>query len=223
MEEQMSFETSKGVKVVNTFEGMGIRDALLRGVYAFGFEKPSAIQQRAILPISQGTVFSCRMSTTAADCLVSRNHKTGSDTQSLCVWGIVLCCVRSHHSEHFTPDTTQIQHSSTRAVRGAHSMCGAAQQDVAAFGSMRSECKATNPRMTAKSQSVTAVTAKTFGVHLSMGVMVRVFNSCDDRCMWLSFIGWHHCQKARSYIPIEDQLFRYCAAALVTLSLSQRL
>lgn len=54
MEEQMSFETSKGVKVVNTFEGMGIRDALLRGVYAFGFEKPSAIQQRAILPISQG-------------------------------------------------------------------------------------------------------------------------------------------------------------------------
>ena len=52
--EELSFETSKGVKVVNTFEGMGIRDALLRGVYAFGFEKPSAIQQRAIMPISQG-------------------------------------------------------------------------------------------------------------------------------------------------------------------------
>eukprot|EP00208_Stichococcus_sp_RCC1054_P006581 CAMPEP_0206136882 /NCGR_PEP_ID=MMETSP1473-20131121/2094_1 /ASSEMBLY_ACC=CAM_ASM_001109 /TAXON_ID=1461547 /ORGANISM="Stichococcus sp, Strain RCC1054" /LENGTH=401 /DNA_ID=CAMNT_0053529711 /DNA_START=157 /DNA_END=1362 /DNA_ORIENTATION=+ len=53
-EEELSFETSKGVKVINTFEGMGIRDALLRGVYAFGFEKPSAIQQRAIMPISQG-------------------------------------------------------------------------------------------------------------------------------------------------------------------------
>lgn len=53
-EEGMSFETSKGVKVVNTFEAMKIRDPLLRGVYAFGFEKPSAIQQRAILPITQG-------------------------------------------------------------------------------------------------------------------------------------------------------------------------
>ena len=27
---------------------------LLRGIYQFGFEKPSAIQQRAILPIIQG-------------------------------------------------------------------------------------------------------------------------------------------------------------------------
>ena len=53
-EEALSFETSKGVKVVNTFEAMKIRDPLLRGVYAFGFEKPSAIQQRAILPITQG-------------------------------------------------------------------------------------------------------------------------------------------------------------------------
>jgi ATP-dependent RNA helicase len=53
-EEGVSFETSKGVKVVNTFEAMKIRDPLLRGVYAFGFEKPSAIQQRAILPITQG-------------------------------------------------------------------------------------------------------------------------------------------------------------------------
>lgn len=58
-EEELSFETSKGVKVINTFEGMGIRDALLRGVYAFGFEKPSAIQQRAIMPISQGIVLPC--------------------------------------------------------------------------------------------------------------------------------------------------------------------
>lgn len=53
-EEGLSFETSKGVKVVNSFEAMKIRDPLLRGVYAFGFEKPSAIQQRAIVPIAAG-------------------------------------------------------------------------------------------------------------------------------------------------------------------------
>jgi ATP-dependent RNA helicase len=53
-EEGVSFETSKGVKIVNSFEGMKLRDPLLRGVYAFGFSTPSAIQQRAILPITQG-------------------------------------------------------------------------------------------------------------------------------------------------------------------------
>eukprot|EP00128_Syssomonas_multiformis_P005754 Colp12_sorted_trinity150504_noHs@28397 len=48
------FETSAGVKVVNNFEQMGLRDDLLRGIFAFGFEKPSAIQQRAIKPIMSG-------------------------------------------------------------------------------------------------------------------------------------------------------------------------
>ncbi len=33
---------------------MGLREDLLRGIYAFGFEKPSAIQQRAISPIMRG-------------------------------------------------------------------------------------------------------------------------------------------------------------------------
>ena len=32
---------------------MGLREELLRGIYAYGFEKPSAIQQRAILPVLQ--------------------------------------------------------------------------------------------------------------------------------------------------------------------------
>jgi len=33
---------------------MGLKDDLLRGIYAYGFEKPSAIQQRAIEPILKG-------------------------------------------------------------------------------------------------------------------------------------------------------------------------
>lgn len=53
-DEEMDFETSKGVKVVNNFDAMGLREDLLRGIYQYGFEKPSAIQQRAILPIVQG-------------------------------------------------------------------------------------------------------------------------------------------------------------------------
>nr|GEZ46001.1 eukaryotic initiation factor 4A-3 [Tanacetum cinerariifolium] len=33
---------------------MGIKDDLLRGIYQYGFEKPSAIQQRAVRPIIEG-------------------------------------------------------------------------------------------------------------------------------------------------------------------------
>ena len=30
---------------------------VVKGVYAYGFERPSAIQQRAIMPVIKGTVF----------------------------------------------------------------------------------------------------------------------------------------------------------------------
>ncbi len=33
---------------------MALKAELLRGVYAYGFERPSAIQQRAIMPVIKG-------------------------------------------------------------------------------------------------------------------------------------------------------------------------
>ncbi|KAF8594332.1 DEAD-domain-containing protein [Ceratobasidium sp. AG-I] len=47
-------ETSEAVKVIPTFDEMGLKKDLLRGIYAYNFEKPSAIQKRAIQPIIQG-------------------------------------------------------------------------------------------------------------------------------------------------------------------------
>ncbi|GFU30500.1 eukaryotic initiation factor 4A-II [Nephila pilipes] len=41
-------------QVVDNFDDMNLREELLRGIYAYGFEKPSAIQQRAIMPCIQG-------------------------------------------------------------------------------------------------------------------------------------------------------------------------
>jgi translation initiation factor 4A len=41
-------------EVVTSFDNMDLKDDLLRGIYAYGFEKPSAIQQRGILPILAG-------------------------------------------------------------------------------------------------------------------------------------------------------------------------
>lgn len=41
---------SNWTEVVDHFDDMNLKEELLRGVYAYGFERPSAIQQRAILP-----------------------------------------------------------------------------------------------------------------------------------------------------------------------------
>jgi len=40
--------------VIDNFDDMSLREELLRGIYAYGFEKPSAIQQRAIVPCLKG-------------------------------------------------------------------------------------------------------------------------------------------------------------------------
>uniref|UniRef100_T1DFU1 Eukaryotic initiation factor 4A n=1 Tax=Cupiennius salei TaxID=6928 RepID=T1DFU1_CUPSA len=40
--------------VVDNFDNMQLHEELLRGIYAYGFEKPSAIQQRAIIPCVKG-------------------------------------------------------------------------------------------------------------------------------------------------------------------------
>ncbi|RPD67006.1 ATP-dependent RNA helicase FAL1 [Lentinus tigrinus ALCF2SS1-7] len=53
-DDKLIFESSEAVPVVSTFDDLGLKEDLLRGIYAYNFEKPSAIQQRAILPIIQG-------------------------------------------------------------------------------------------------------------------------------------------------------------------------
>jgi len=41
-------------EVVESFDEMNLKEELQRGIYAYGFEKPSAIQQRAIMPCVKG-------------------------------------------------------------------------------------------------------------------------------------------------------------------------
>ncbi|XP_075856610.1 eukaryotic initiation factor 4A-III-like isoform X2 [Microcebus murinus] len=50
----VEFKTSEEVDVTPTFDTMGLREDLLRGIYAYGFENPSAIQQRATKQIIKG-------------------------------------------------------------------------------------------------------------------------------------------------------------------------
>merc|ERR1712178_299525 len=51
---KLVFETSDDIEIIPTFDELGLREDLLRGIYAYGFEKPSAVQQRAIGPIIAG-------------------------------------------------------------------------------------------------------------------------------------------------------------------------
>lgn len=41
-------------QVCDSFDDMNLKEELLRGIYAYGFERPSAIQQRAIVPCCKG-------------------------------------------------------------------------------------------------------------------------------------------------------------------------
>ncbi|KAI5953435.1 FAL1 [Candida jiufengensis] len=51
---EFSHKSTKGVKVHRTFESMKLKPELLKGIYAYGFEAPSAIQSRAIMQIISG-------------------------------------------------------------------------------------------------------------------------------------------------------------------------
>eukprot|EP00929_Paragymnodinium_shiwhaense_P027930 TRINITY_DN16282_c0_g1_i1.p1 TRINITY_DN16282_c0_g1~~TRINITY_DN16282_c0_g1_i1.p1 ORF type:complete len:399 (+),score=94.99 TRINITY_DN16282_c0_g1_i1:67-1263(+) len=50
----MIFESSEDVQLIPTFDKMGLKQDVLRGIFAYGFDKPSAIQQRAIAPVLKG-------------------------------------------------------------------------------------------------------------------------------------------------------------------------
>lgn len=41
-------------KIVYSFDDLNLKKSILRGIFAYGYEHPSAIQQRAILPIIEG-------------------------------------------------------------------------------------------------------------------------------------------------------------------------
>ncbi|KAJ4124632.1 RNA helicase [Fusarium oxysporum] len=53
-DERMEFSTSKEVTVHPTFESMSLKENLLRGIYAYGYESPSAVQSRAIVQVCKG-------------------------------------------------------------------------------------------------------------------------------------------------------------------------
>lgn len=80
------YETSADVEITGSFEAMGLKEDLLRGIYAYGFQNPSAIQQRAIIPMIAGR-----------DVIAQSQSGTGKSTifciGILQVWRCVRVCL----------------------------------------------------------------------------------------------------------------------------------
>lgn len=54
VDSKLKFKTSSKLKISPTFESMRLKEDLLRGIYSYGFEAPSAVQSRAITQIISG-------------------------------------------------------------------------------------------------------------------------------------------------------------------------
>jgi hypothetical protein len=67
-------------EAIETFDAMEIPEELLRGIYSYGFEKPSAIQQRAIKPVMLGR-----------DLIAQAQSGTVSSLLDGCVISVLLC------------------------------------------------------------------------------------------------------------------------------------
>ena len=48
-------ENTENIDSIDNFDDMGLKETLLRGIYAFGYEKPSVIQQKAIPAVIKKT------------------------------------------------------------------------------------------------------------------------------------------------------------------------
>lgn len=68
-------------EAIETFDGMDLPEELLRGIYSYGFEKPSAIQQRAIKPTMLGRdlIAQAQSGTVSSSCFTNINdHDSAS-------------------------------------------------------------------------------------------------------------------------------------------------
>jgi superfamily II DNA/RNA helicase len=41
-------------ETIDSFDDMTLKTELVRGIYSYGFERPSAVQQRVIMPVIKG-------------------------------------------------------------------------------------------------------------------------------------------------------------------------
>ncbi|KAE8698486.1 DEAD-box ATP-dependent RNA helicase 2 [Hibiscus syriacus] len=99
-DEKLVFETTEGIEPIMSFDQMGLKDDLLRGIYNYGFEKPSAIQQRAVMPIINGRdVIAQAQSGTGKTSMIALTVCQVVDTASREVQALILSPTRELASQ----------------------------------------------------------------------------------------------------------------------------
>ncbi|TYJ47808.1 hypothetical protein E1A91_A01G016900v1 [Gossypium mustelinum] len=99
-DEKLVFETTEGIEPILSFDQMGLKDDLLRGIYNYGFEKPSAIQQRAVMPIINGRdVIAQAQSGTGKTSMIALTVCQVVDTASREVQALILSPTRELASQ----------------------------------------------------------------------------------------------------------------------------
>ena len=63
-------------KICDSFDDMNLRESLLRGIYAYGFEKPNGVQMRAVEPFNPTSKVAMSLSTLSLG--KARNPRTCS-------------------------------------------------------------------------------------------------------------------------------------------------
>ena len=90
-EERMDYNTN----LITNFEELDLNDKLLRGIYALGFEKPSVIQQKAILPVlHKHDIIAQAQSGTGKTATFSIGLLNNIDASKSCTQGLVLAHTR---------------------------------------------------------------------------------------------------------------------------------
>jgi len=154
-DDEKLYESSKDIKIIPSFDDMGLKDELLRGIYQYGFEKPSAIQQRAITPILQGR-----------DVIAQSQSGTGKTT---------IFCVSVLQTINTKSNTTQ-----ALVLSPTRELAEQSRNVMLAFGDyMNVTChaciggKSVGDDMRALQQ----------GVHVVSGTPGRVFDMIKRRCL----------------------------------------
>lgn len=73
-------------EAIETFDAMDLPEELLRGIYSYGFEKPSAIQQRAIKPTMLGRDLIAQAQSGTVRKTTQGNKPTQIDCYFCCYW-----------------------------------------------------------------------------------------------------------------------------------------
>ncbi|MES1911277.1 MAG: Eukaryotic initiation factor 4A-III [Cercozoa sp. M6MM] len=95
------------VDAIPSFDRMGLKQELLRGIYHYGFERPSAIQQRAIRPILEGR-----------DVIAQSQSGTGKTT-IFCIATLQCIDTKSRHTQALVLSPTRELADQSRNVMTA--------------------------------------------------------------------------------------------------------